>query len=63
MFGISKHEIEQKIKGQLLKKLAADREVVIAGVGTLRQMDDGELKFYASNSFKIELEQMQNRMR
>ena len=55
MFGISKSEIEKKIKNKLLDDLAKKGEVNIAGVGELTVQTDGNLRFVASPTFLNEL--------
>ena len=61
MFGISKAEIEQKIKNRLLEELSKSGRVELKGVGTLSQTSDGDLKFYASQDFLNALHRMQRK--
>ena len=55
MFGISKKEIEVKIKNKLLDELAQKGEVTITGVGELTVQSDGNVRFVASQTFLNEL--------
>lgn len=51
MFGFSKSEIAERIKNTMLDELAKDGEVVLKGVGTLKQTEGGDLKFYPTQDF------------
>lgn len=51
MFGISKAEIQSRIKDKLLDDLGKHGEVVIEGVGQLVLQGNGELKFYPDSAF------------
>ena len=51
IFGISRSEIAERIKTHLLDELAKNGEVQVQGVGTLKQLPDGGLKFYPNQDF------------
>lgn len=55
MFGISRKEIEVKIKNKLMDELAQKGEVEINGVGELTVTSDGNVQFVASPTFINEL--------
>lgn len=55
MFGISRREIETRIKNRLLDELASQGEVSISGVGKLSVRSDGTVYFLASETFIHEL--------
>lgn len=51
MFGLSQDFIEKKIRENLLKGLRAKGQVTLKGVGTLRKLADGTLRFDATKEF------------
>ena len=59
MFGISKHEIAEKIKSKLVTELSKEGHVKIDGVGSLQLQDDGDVKFYPDQSFLAEVHRAQ----
>ena len=55
MFGISRREIEKRLKDKLIEELAESGHVGISGVGML-EYANGKIEFVASPSFIREVQ-------